>query len=292
MMKVGIDSYCFHRFFGEVYPGQDQPEKLMTMDDFLDFAKSLNVDGVSLESCFLPGAAEGKIDDGYLKDLKGKLDDYGFDRVYAWGHPDGLERGKNPEAFKDMMASIPRAALIGAPVMRVCGSSLMFRNEPHGPQIKALVEQFKEAMKVADDYGIKIANENHIDYNSDEMVQMIEEVGNPNFGINFDTGNFLRLLDDPIAGMEKLAKYTFATHVKDLAHNPTAKPTDWFFFSGVPVGRGLVDNYKLAELLKKANYDGFLAVEIDCPHPDWTNCEHEAVSISIKYLKDIAKKLG
>ena len=292
MMKVGIDSYCFHRFFGEVYPGQDQPEKLMTMDDFLDFAKSLNVDGVSLESCFLPGASEGKIDDGYLKELKSKLDDYGFDRVYAWGHPDGLERGKNPEAFKDMMASIPRAALIGAPVMRVCGSSLMFRNEPHQPQIKALVAQFKEAMKVADDYGIKIANENHIDYNADEMVQMIEEVGSPNFGINFDTGNFLRLLDDPIAGMEKLAKYTFATHVKDLAHNPTAKPTDWFFFSGVPVGRGLVDNFKLAELLKKANYSGFLAVEIDCPHPDWANCEHEAVSISIKYLKDIAKKLG
>jgi len=292
MMKVGIDSYCFHRFFGEVYPGQEPPEKLMTMDDFLDFAKSLDVDGVSLESCFLPGAAEGKIDNGYLKELKGKLDDYGFDRVYAWGHPDGLERGKNPEAFKDMMDSIPRAALIGAPVMRVCGSSLMFRHEPHGPQIKALVEQFKEAMKVADDYGIKIANENHVDFNVDEMVQMIEEVGNPNFGINFDTGNFLRLLDDPIVGMEKLAKHTFATHVKDLAINPEAKPTDWFYFSGVPVGRGLIDNYRLAELLKDAGYQGCLAVEIDQPHPDWANCEHEAVSISVKALKDIAKRLG
>jgi hypothetical protein len=25
MMKIGIDSYCFHRFFGEVYPQQQQP---------------------------------------------------------------------------------------------------------------------------------------------------------------------------------------------------------------------------------------------------------------------------
>jgi sugar phosphate isomerase/epimerase len=292
MMKIGIDSYCFHRFFGEVYPGQDKPEKLMTMDDFLDFAKACGVDGVSLESCFLPGAAEGKIDEGYLKELKGKLDDYGFDRVYAWGHPDGLERGQNEREFQDMKDSIKRAALIGADVMRVCGSSLMFRHEPRGPQIKALVAQFKEAMKIADEYGVKIANENHIDYTADEMVEMIEGVGSPNFGINFDTGNFLRLLDDPVKGMEKLAKYTLATHIKDLVHNPQAKPDDWFFFSCVPVGKGVVDNYKLAELLKAADYKGFLAAEIDFPHPDWANFEHEAVSISVKNLKAIVKKLG
>jgi len=291
-MKIGIDSYCYHRFFGEVYPGQKPPEKLMTMDDFLDRAKALAVDGVSLESCFLPGAAEGKIDDGFLKELKGKLDDYGFDRVYAWGHPDGLERGQNPEAFKDMIDSIRRAKLIGADVMRVCGSSLMYRHEPHEPQIKALVAQFKEAMKVADEYGIKIANENHIDYTADECLQIIEGVGSPNFGINFDTGNFLRLLDDPVAGMEKLAPYTFATHIKDLVVNPNAKANDWFFFSGVPVGRGLIDNFKLAELLKKHNYQGFLAVEIDHPHPDWYGCEDEAVSISVKALRDMVERLG
>lgn len=287
MMKIGIDSYCFHRFFGEVYPGQEQPKKKMTMDDFLDRAKSLDVDGVSLESCFFES-----FDEGYLKELKGKLDDYGFDRVYAWGHPDGLERGQNAKEFEDMKASIKRAHLIGADVMRVCGSSFTWRKEPHGPQVKALIAQFKEAMKIADEYGIKLANENHIDFTADEMVEMIEGVGSPNFGINFDTGNFLRLLDDPIAGMEKLAKYTFATHVKDLTVNPNAKPDDWFFFSGVPVGQGLIDNFKLAELLKKANYKGFLAVEIDHPHPDWYGCEDEAVSISVKNLRAISKKLG
>ena len=26
-MKVGIDSYCYHRFFGEVYPDQKEPAK-------------------------------------------------------------------------------------------------------------------------------------------------------------------------------------------------------------------------------------------------------------------------
>jgi sugar phosphate isomerase/epimerase len=168
----------------------------------------------------------------------------------------------------------------------------MFRHEPHGPQIAALTAQFKQAMKIADEYGVKIADENHIDYTADEMLQLIEGVGSPNFGINFDTGNFLRLLDDPIAGMEKLAPYVFATHIKDLQINYSAKPTDWYFFSTVPVGRGMIDNLKLAQMLKKANYQGFLAMELDMPHPDWAGCEDEAVSISVKNLREIAKKVG
>ena len=38
-MKIGIDSYCYHRLFGEVYDMQAQPEKLATVDEFLDYAK-------------------------------------------------------------------------------------------------------------------------------------------------------------------------------------------------------------------------------------------------------------
>jgi len=285
-MKTGIDSYCYHRFFGEVYPGQKQPDREMTMDDFLERAKSLRVDGVSLESCFFLN-----FDKAFFADLKQKLDDYKFDRVYAWGHPNGLERGKNQAAYDDMVNQIPNARLIGADIMRVVGGSNMFRHEPRGPQVEALGKLFKEAMKIADDYEVKLAIENHIDYTGDEIMQILELVDNENFGVNFDTGNFLRLLDDPIAAMEKLAPYVFSTHIKDLMPNPCASPADWFFFSGVPVGRGLIDNRKLAELLHKANYNGFLAVEIDNPHPLWAGCEDEAVGISIKALKDIFESI-
>lgn len=285
-MKIGIDSYCYHRFFGEVYPDQQPPEKKMTMEDFLVRARQLGVDGVSLESCFFPS-----YDAGWLASLKAQLDDYGFDRVYAWGHPDGLERGQNWDAYNDMLANIPHARAIGADVMRVVGSSLMFRHEPHGPQIQALIGMFKEAVKVAEAHGVKMAVENHIDFTADECLQLLEGVNSPYLGLNFDTGNFLRLLDDPIAGMQKLAKYTYATHVKDLFPDKNASPTDWFFFAGVPVGRGLINNQKLAQLLHDANFQGFLAVEIDHPHTDWVGCEDEAVAISVKELKKIAAAL-
>ena len=285
-MKVGIDSYCYHRFFGEVYPHQNQPPKKLTLEDFIQRAKELGVDGVSLESCFIP-----RFDRAYLSEIKDMLDECNFDRVYAWGHPDGLEGGKNEAAYDEMIEHIEYANAIGAKVMRVVGSSLMFRFEDHGPQIQKLSRMFTNAMKVADTYGIKLADENHIDYNADEMLELIHNVNHPNFGINFDTGNFLRVLDDPIQGMQKLAKFTFSTHVKDLKINPQAAVNDWYFFSCTPVGDGLVDNQKLAQLLKDANYEGFLAMEIDTLHPDYNDDEDSAVAQSVEELKKIARSL-
>ena len=57
-MKIGIDSYCYHRFFGEVYPNQKPAARPYSMDSVLDRAKDLGCDGVSLESCFFPEFGE------------------------------------------------------------------------------------------------------------------------------------------------------------------------------------------------------------------------------------------
>jgi len=285
-MKVGIDSYCYHRFFGEVYPEQEKPTKEMTLEDFIRRAKELAVDGVSLESCFIP-----RFDKSYLSEIKGMLDEANLDRVFAWGHPDGLEGGKNEKAFDEMMASIEYAHDIGANVMRVVGSSLMFRFEPHGPQIEKLSQMFSEAAREAEKYGIKLADENHIDFDSDEMLTLIDNVNSPYFGINFDTGNFMRVLDDPVQGMAKLAKHVYATHIKDLKPQKGAAVNDWFFFSSTPIGDGFVDNQKLAQILKDNDYEGFLAVEIDFLHPDYNNDEDQAVEQSVKALKDIVGNL-
>ena len=64
-----------------------------TMETFLDRARQLGCDGVSLESCFFPEFGET-----YLTTLRRRLDALEFDRVYAWGHPDGLEAGGSVKA--------------------------------------------------------------------------------------------------------------------------------------------------------------------------------------------------
>jgi sugar phosphate isomerase/epimerase len=211
--------------------------------------------------------------------------------VYAWGHPDGLEGGTNRQAYDDMLASIERAKDIGADVMRVVGSSLMFRHQPHEPQLERLTRMFSDAIKVAEQYNIRLAVENHIDFTAEEMLRLTTGVNSSYLGVNFDTGNFVRLLDDPIKGMEKLAKYVYATHIKDLKTQKGVAADEWYFFSSTPVGDGIVDNLQLARLLANVGYQGFLAVEIDFLHPEYRGDEDEAVAKSIRELKKIAAAL-
>lgn len=286
-MKVGIDSYCYHRFFGEVYPMQKPSPRPYSMDAFLDRAKELQCDGVSLESCFFPEFGEK-----YLTGLRRKLDDLGFERVYAWGHPDGLEAGGSLKAKEEMLAHIEYARLIGAPVMRVVGSSLMFRFAPHEPQLAILANWFREATEIAARHDIRLAVENHIDYNSDEILWLIEQVGSGHFGINLDTANFLRVLDDPVEATRKLAKHVFATHIKDIRPVKGVSAREWYYFSCVAAGEGLIEIDKIAQVLKDADYKGFLAFETDMPHPDYTEREEEMVERSIRYLKGVAANLN
>ncbi len=187
-----------------------------------------------------------------------------------------------------MIKSIEYAVAIGAPVMRVCASSFTFRLEPHAPQMEKLVPWLKEGARVAESYGVKLAAENHIDYTSDEWLELLERVDSPYLGLNLDTGNFLRLLDDPVEGARKLAGRVYATHIKDLKPVRGVNAKEWYFFSSTPVGDGLVDNQKLAQILHDADYQGFLAVETDSLHPDYENQEHWAVEKSVWMLKRIA----
>ncbi|MCC6859114.1 MAG: sugar phosphate isomerase/epimerase [Bryobacterales bacterium] len=279
-MKIGIDSYCYHRFFGEVYPQQPPPPKRMTLEDFLERAHELGVEGVSLESCFFPDTSPA-----YLDGVRKQLEPWGVEPVYAWGHPDGLEGGTNPEAFRDMLDNFERAARIGARVMRVVGSSLRFRKQPHEPQIDRLVRLFRETVRTAEACGIRLAVENHIDFTSAEMASLLERVDSPWLGINFDTGNFLRLLDDPVKGMRTLAPRVYATHIKDLKVQRGVPADEWYFFSSTPVGDGLVDNAALFEMLAAVNYRGVLAVEMDFLHPDYGWDEDAAVARSVAELR-------
>ncbi len=281
-MKIGIDSYCFHRFFGEVYDGQPAPARLMTMEDFIAFAVELGVEGVSLESCFFPS-----MEASWFADLKARLDDHGLERVYAWGHPQGLEDGTNRSALEDMVAQVGHAARIGARVMRVTPGPGPgdYRYLPRQPRLEVLAGWFRDAAVEAERHGVKLAAENHGDYTAREMLWLVEAVGSPYFGINFDTGNFLRLLDDPVGAMEKLAGHVFATHIKDLKVRRGVSPAEWFFFSSTPVGEGLVDMGPILRLLAGSGYDGLLAVEIDHLHPDYAYDEHQAVRQSIGELR-------
>ncbi len=277
-MKVGIDSYSYHRLYGEVYPNQLDPGKQWEFEQCIDEAVRLGVEGISLETCFMPG-----FDADYLARLKDRLDEHGLERMVAWGHPDGLEGGANREAAREIEQHLATTLAVGGNVMRIVGSSLMFRDQPHGPQIEALSEILSESVKRAEDAGVRLAIENHIDFTSDEILELLNNVDSEFLGVNFDSGNCLRVFEDPVEAARKLAKHTYATHIKDI--NPgKGSPMDWTFWASAPAGGGIIDMPGVVAALSEGGYDGMLCVEIDFlkdPRDD----ETEAVEQAVGYLK-------
>lgn len=284
-MKVAIDSYCYHRYFGEVYGNQQDPGKRMTCEDFLNRAIELEVDGVSLETCFFESA-----DEDYLKKLKSIIDRGNLEVVVAWGHPEGLAGGENAAAVDDMLEHFKTCDLLGSTVLRMVGSHFGLRNEPHRPQMDKISKLMKEPARMAQDKGIKLAMENHFDLTCDEMLEIFNTVGS-GFGMTFDTGNALRIGDEPVKYAKKLAKYIYATHVKDVAPVRGADPQDWDFFSSVPVGDGVIDMPALVNALIGEGYDGLFAIELDRLHPDYED-EDPAVAKSVEYLKKLNGSLA
>jgi sugar phosphate isomerase/epimerase len=283
-MKLALDSYCYHRFFGEIYPGlQQPPPRRMTVWDFLKRAKRLGVAGVSLESCFLPS------DEGFFRRLRETLDAYGFERVWAWGHPDGLRSGTDRRAARDLVQNLAHAQALGARVMRIVGGSRRTRPASFALHKRRLVGMLKQLLPAAQDHGVVLAIENHIDLLADELVDIVTTLDSPWLGVCLDTGNNLRLHEDPAAVAEKLAPLARATHIKDIGVR-RGNPQEFAFWPSVPLGRGLVDLEHVLACLKKARYKGLLAIEVDYLHPDYDG-EDRAVAASVKHLQGLLAAL-
>lgn len=289
-MKVGIDSYSFHRYFGEVYPDlqQDPGVRWDMLADFVPFAIEQRVDEVALESIFFP-----VFDDDYCARLAAALDEAGITRVLGWGHPDGLHAGTDAEALADLERHIPRAVAIGAPIMRIVASSMIHVDEPREPQIESSIRMLTRAAAVAAEHDVVLALENHIDFTGPEMLRIVEGVGSEHLRVNLDTGNPIRVYEDPVECARVLAPYAVATHTKDITTNSKGgSPSDRFpFFPSCPTGSGLVDFDGVAKALAEAGFTGSLAVEIDLLSDRWASTpEEEVVAQSVAFVRDLVAR--
>lgn len=278
-MKPAVDSYCWHRQFGDWYPEiQRDPGTRVTVWDVIERARTLGLAGISLEACYMP-----PLDPSTVERMRGTLADAGLEPVWAWGHPSGLSSGTNPEAVRDLIAHIAIAKAVGAHVMRICCGGR--RTRPASwPEHKAkLLPLLRQMIGPAEEAGVVLAIENHIDFLADELVELLETVRSPWLGVCLDTVNNLRLLEDPMQVAAKLAPYARATHLKDCTAW-RGSPRDFAFWPSVPLGRGIIDILEVLRLLRAAGYNGLLAIEIDYLHPKYGE-EEPVIAESVRYLR-------
>jgi len=239
-MRIGIDSYSYHRLLGEIRPGQTEPPLRWRPGDVVRHAVALGVDGVSLETCFLDRHAP--IDAGPLE------------VVIAWGHRHGLEYGANPDALRDLLDWLELAAASGCRLVRCVAASPAFRGRPY----LGSAEPLAVAAARARELGLELALENHGDLRAAEVLELVERVGD-GLGVCFDTANAVRVGDDPVEAAALVAPFVRMVHLKDVeplerVSDPVAGPCS------VPYGEGVVD--VAAVLATLAGFDGLVCVEL------------------------------
>lgn len=283
-MKVGIDSYSFHRYFGEIQArdAEEDPGKRWTAFDLIAYARKVQASGLSLETCYM-----NALDLGFIRELHAALDEAGLERILAWGHPVGLQRGTSREALEDLKCHIPSTLELGCRTMRITASGTPYSAELEAQFARDLDPMLREALRAAEDQGVVLALENHGDFTSDGLLRLIQRIGSPNLRVTLDTGNLLSVGDDPVEGARKLAPHVAATHIKDLVVD-TASPAKSPRYQGTPIGKGLVRVPEILAHLQAAGYAGLLCIEIHSLAAAWKGTpEEELVRISVDYLRSL-----
>ena len=254
-LRIGIDSYSYHRLLGEVRDGESPPRRAFRgVEDVLEHARSLGVDGVSLETCFLPHPAA--IDIGRLHDAAGTLE-----LVVAWGHPHGLEFGASAGALADLLAWLNVAAELGCTLVRCVAASPWLRAASSAAaRIDDTVPPLREAAARARSLGLTLALENHGDLQAMEVLELVERVGNEALDVCFDTANALRVGDDVLEAANKLAAITRMLHLKDV-EAPTAAMEPAGPCS-VAYGEGVVPLREVLAALERGGFEGLTCVEL------------------------------
>ena len=254
-LRIGIDSYSYHRLLGR--SGRARPAVGFRLGprDVVAHAHRLEVDGVSLETCFLDPPTS--LDAGSLREAAGSLE-----LVLAWGHPHGLEFGASPEALGDLLDWLELAAALGCGLVRCVAASPRYRGlEPVADQIERTVQPLRVATARARELGLGLALENHGDLRAADLLELVERVGDETLVICLDTANALRMGDDPLEAAALLAPLTRMVHLKDVEPldrvvDPVAGPCS------VPYGEGVVPIREVLETLTEAGFDGLACVEI------------------------------
>ena len=266
-MRVGIDSYSYHRFFGEIREGEEDPGVRWDTWDFLERAAGLGVDGVSLETCYLP-LREAE----WRRELAARLRRLGLEGVLAWGHSEGpesgLHMGRSGPRLAEMLECVDYAAEMGMSLVRiVVGTFTHWRKEPEAEAVARLVPTLRFACRYAAERGVSLAVETHCALSVPALAELVERVNEAapppaRLGVVFDTANVVRVGADLLEAARRMAEDTRMLHVKDIdmAAADRDDPAGWW--PCVPLGEGGLDLAGALEIFARSGFDGLACVEL------------------------------
>lgn len=283
-VKIGINQFSYHRYFGEISRWETDPGTRWTVADFIRRAKCFPLDAISFQTCYLRASD--------LTLIENECRASGLFPIIEWGHPDGLKMGTSPSAVEDLKKWLQFTSALGGKLVRVVAGYPTYRGiEPVALQIARLVPLLRGLCHNAAELGLVLALENHGDFTPLELIELIERVGALNLKATFDTGNCVRLGADLISSTERIARLTEIVHLKDLMILQTSIGDPNASWPSAPLGQGMLDVSAVLRTLQNQQFCGSVVVEMAHMHANWPD-EDKAVGESIVWLTSKLKKQG
>jgi L-ribulose-5-phosphate 3-epimerase len=252
--RLAVSTYSFWQF---------KNRDLRSIETCIDLAADMGFDGVEL----LHRQMENE-DNGYLQKLKRQaftlgLDLCGFSTHQGFLSPDKDFRQKN---IDHTIHCIELSYQLGIPTMRVntgtWGTSKDFdelmANRGIEPPIKGyndedgfkwVIESLEKCLPAAERCGVLLGLENHwgLGRTPEGVLRVIKAINSPWLEATLDTGNFL---EDPYDRLELMAPHAILVQAKT------------YYGGGLWYALDL-DYDRIAKMLKKHNYRGYVSLEFE-----------------------------
>ena len=281
MYKIGIESYSYHRYFGELRAGEVPVNKKINMIEFLEISDTFKPSSIGIQTCFIDFN-----NISLLKKLSSILLKRNYSLVVSWGHPSGLELGKNTNAFSDLLKKLKWAQEIQAEHMRIVIDSPKYWNiETSKETINRVMPMLYEIDKTVYNNQFDISIENHGGLRMETYYEILKSIDNKYFGMTFDIGNFIRTGEKIEDAIDLLGNFIKVVHIKDfvLEGLKPGEPDGWW--PTVALGKGDLPLKNILSSLHKLNYEGPVLVELMAPL-DNEESESETITKSLSFLNE------
>ena len=257
-LRTAICAYSFR---------EQLKDRSMSYADLVRLAVDLGVDGLDMTVYWMPSTL-----DDFLPPLRGIAYRMGVD-IYSISIRSEMTRATRElqdAEFTTIKKWVDAADRLGAGHIRVFGG-----NVPKGATVEQASGWATEVLKRAAEYsgskGIILGLENHggVTERAETIIKIVRAVNSPWVGINLDTGNFRTETYEQI---EMCAPFAVNVQVKAETRGADGQKSqgDWD---------------RVAQILAKANYKGYLALEYEAAED-----AARAVPRLIKRLRQVADR--
>lgn len=285
LVSIGVDSYSYHRFFGEVRAGEARASETWTCADLLDRVPRPSVEVLGLETCHLAGTS---LDD--IQQVADVCTRRHRDLVLTWGHPEGVAMGHRREGWRELDRLLDVAAACGIRLAQiVLGGPRQYRAEPEATMVRRLAGPLQHLVDRGLRDDIRIAVETHCGLTLEALSMLLDEV--PGLGVVLDTGNVVRIGDDLLVAATALGDHVRMVHAKDLALDQVVANVGpghrWWT---TPVGAGDLGIDGALERLFLRGFSGPVCIELMELAAGWEGREHRAIERSLEYLHRLRRQ--